>query len=166
MSHTSDTQKFMAVAFTESRAQERSVLPRWPQHITLFPWAEGDIDKVVAAIENNVVDLAPITVNIAGKGELGTKHDVPAWLLEPQDVLRGLHNALLGSLREAGAVVRSETGVGPKYNPHITEKPGQPTYQPGDELYIDRISLVEQKPAGYKHVYRQIDLVNHDQAAA
>jgi hypothetical protein len=147
--------RFMAVAFTQPWP-DQSDMPDWHQHLTIFPWARGDIAATAQALERIAPVIKPISSLVIEKADFGTKEPLPVWLLGPIPVLRGLHNVCLAYLTGL-ARIEDPTFVGEKYTPHITYHQSDPQFDVGDSLAIGAISLI-QKVGDRRVIAKTIEL--------
>jgi hypothetical protein len=149
---------FMAVAFTQAWPVP-SQMPQWHQHLTIFPWARGDLVAAAQALEEFALVIKPITATVLELSDFGHYTPLPVWLLDPVAALRSLHKIGLASLAGV-AGLENASFSGDNYRPHITVRPHHPPLQSGDRIEIQGISLV-QKVGDQRHIYKTIEL-SHD----
>lgn len=157
------------VAFVEPVA-EGQVFPRadWPLHVTLLRFDvespagadapaghSDDVAGLVAELAGPPAQAALGTTLTVGKdagfGRLGS---VPVSLLEPSAQLEALHRELFRAVATVGGKVSTPDYVLDRYRPHISHHEGKRP-QPGDDVVLDQIALVDMAPEG-NHAIRRI----------
>ncbi len=119
----------------------------WPLHITLLPpfSVTGPVDE--DALGSVLRRHAPMEVRIHEPTLFGARHDIPVNLVEEDEDLQALHEALYDFFTEAGASFRESKHVREGYRPHVTsQKTG--TVTAGDRVVIDSAAIVDRAPGG------------------
>lgn|GEM_PF-2829381 len=134
-------EQFMVVHFTEPQA-EGVEMPTWHQHVTVVPWAEGDMEAATEALAITLAGFGPLGARVSERKMFGDGKDIPVLTIEPLDAFRSLHNAVLATVEEHSRLTVDRRHTGPKYKPHITQKPDHPERNIGDEFQLDHLTVV------------------------
>lgn len=150
-----DAERFMVVHFTEPHEQGKT-MRRWDQHLTIVPWAEGDLEAASTRLERTLSGFSGFEATVYASDNFGPNKNSPVWLIEPTDLLQGLHNAVHRIIKHT-ATIDDETHLGENYKPHITRWPGHPLLHTDDTFKIRNISIVR-KTDNIKYIHKNIRL--------
>lgn len=161
------------VAFTEP-VVEGTDFPRddWPLHITLVRFDVddnggangGDVngpDQAVALpeliaglVDEPVRDALGATLTIGADAGFGRLGSIPVNLVEPNQPLQALHEALMRTVTDLGGRVPTPNHTMEGYRPHVSHHGGKRLH-PGTDVILDRVALVDMAPDG-NHTVRRI----------
>ncbi len=112
----------------------------WPLHVTIIPWFKVKaIELVDQALGQIAISHQPITVTGSERDNFGG-HDV--CLLEPAELLRGIHKYVYATLQGHGARFISTEFFGDNYNPHVTTQ-GDDVFDVGEQTVLNGFYLVK-----------------------
>lgn len=87
---------------------------------------------------------------VGAYADLGLNGEVPVYRIKPNQVLIGLHNAIVAQLRQNSAEFRNPTFLNKGYKPHATIQKTE-LVETGDIVPIQSFSLVAHEPDGIPH---------------
>lgn len=123
----------------------------WPLHVTLVPWfyiADERRHKMLEALQTYLSTEQPFSVHVGEEKKFGPDKNVPVNLIDEQEPVRRLHNALVKVAGDYGAQFHkgasAHSGAEQTYVAHITHHQaadGLHRRFPGDEEAFDSITV-------------------------
>lgn len=116
------SQKYVIVHFIEkSKVTKEFPSSEWPLHITLLA---NFLIPEVELLKTKLADFAkhakPLAITASGEALFGPNKDVHVSLIEPDKSILELHDGLLSTAMELGAVFDEPNFNGAGYRPHAT----------------------------------------------
>jgi hypothetical protein len=148
------------VVFVEAVADNAVFLRTdWPLHITLVRFDVDSPDGADPAVGAAALADGPARRALGARltaGEdagFGRNGSVPVSLIEPQPDLQALHEELVAAVGSLGGKVLTPGHTLSGYRPHVSHHGGR-RLNPGEEVVLDRIALVDMAPDGDRTVRR------------
>lgn len=127
----------------------------WPLHLTLLQWFTASSLEVVCEELEKVLHGFPVVKAQVGKRAYFSGRK-PVLLVEPSAELRALHMTLFDFVKNNWLF--NGRYAGEYFTPHVTQQGGRDSDL--DKLIIDRVTIAEGLPQGYRQVVGNIKLGN------
>lgn len=129
----------------------------WPLHITIVPWfrLDDDSEHLAKGMSKTLTELVAFSVTATETVMFGPKHNRPAILVEPVEILANAHNHIRSYLHQKRAwLVDETTKKRYDFRPHVTFQ-GEEKLTTGDEVRVSELFMVEQC-GDYKEIVSEI----------
>lgn len=126
----------------------------WPLHITILPPFEAPSTQAVSEVIGPIIEASePIHALLGDLVQFDKTHTVRKLL--PNSELQHFHDSLLLAVQHQGWRLSAKY-TGQYYTPHITRKLGRDFE--GDSFEIDKLSITEAQPQGYRQIVAEFEL--------
>ncbi|MHA6694268.1 2'-5' RNA ligase family protein [Homoserinimonas sp. A520] len=116
----------------------------WPLHVTVLPpfLTDASASEVGDAIRSAASDHPAMKV-VAAQDELfGRRHDIPVTLIDENEQLTAMHQALRAAVRPFAAAPDEPAFTGAGFRPHVTVKTHGRVHA-GDEFTLTQLAIVD-----------------------
>jgi hypothetical protein len=110
--------------------------------------------KIATIMAEPVSAVLGCQVTVGGEARFGRNGSIPVNLIEPDEQLQSLHDALVRIVQELPGRISTPAYTLAGYRPHVSHH-GDKRLRQGDAVGLDRIALVDMAPGG-GHATRRI----------
>lgn len=130
----------------------------WPLHVTVVSWFRTNIpvQQLEQMLTLNLEATQPFTATVGDDAQFGTKKNILVSLVEEPTPLGEVEQLARLALESSNVAIVAQKF--PQYRPHVTVQRSA-RLQPGDNFFVDRLNIVEQK-GDYKQVVGEVLLGN------
>lgn len=129
----------------EMRVGDTYVLDDLPLHLTVLPNARFDSPSMrcVEEVRRIATSFRPFVAGALRFEMFGPNRDIPVTEIRVVRELRQLHEELRDAVRKVGGVAVEPAYWGAGYRAHVTKTQRHRSIEPGDEVWIDRLALID-----------------------